>query len=46
MLAANIALGEFDEKVVDTDNTTPNQYDEIEKELEKTGKPKNVSTER
>lgn len=43
MLAANIALGEFDEKVVDTDNTTPNQYDEIEKELEKTGKPKNVS---
>lgn len=43
MLAANIALGEFDEKVVDTDNTSPNQYDEIEKELEKTGKPKNVS---
>lgn len=43
MLAANIALREFDEKVVDTDNTTPNQYDEIEKELEKTGKPKNVS---
>lgn len=43
MLAANIALGEFDEKVADTDNTTPNQYDEIEKELETTGKPKNIS---